>query len=127
MIRVIVLVGVSALTTGLASCVAVTEAEHTPHENLGARLRAAKKIVNREGQNDALAAVAIAAAQSWNLKIAREALAEMSPGDDRDDAAEEAALIFAKDGRAPDALAIAEMITNRELRDEVLERIATGI
>ena len=95
-------------------------------EQLNGRLEAALKMTNHAQQHEALKAVAEDAASASAAEIVTKALDAMDNHALRNEVAADCALRIAKRGDPKSAATVAERISNRAQRDDVLSKIAKG-
>ena len=95
-----------------------------PALDLDGRLEAAQAISNLRQRDQALAAVALDAAQVGNTSVAEAALSGIADLADSDRACAACARAFAGVGDATQATAIAKRIRSLPTRDQVLAEIA---
>jgi thioredoxin-like negative regulator of GroEL len=95
-------------------------------EQMAGRLDAATAMSNVSQRNDALAAVALDAADAGEGGIVKRAVGQISNVSQQNDVAYSCALKLAERGKSQEATAIAKMISNVSKQNEALRRIAEG-
>jgi hypothetical protein len=98
----------------------------TPATALASRLGAAEAIFDSGKRDDALRAVAEAAAGVGEVKVVKRALQGIFDSTQRDAAAAAAAVALAKTGKPAEAKEIALTIFDSSKRDETLAKLAKG-
>jgi hypothetical protein len=105
---------------------AVTAGEpgEASRETLRGRLAAASVISESEVKDKSLAAVAADAAKAGQVDLVKDALRQMYENSRRNEAARESALLLAKHGLREQAIEVAKIINERDIRDQTLSELA---
>jgi predicted Ser/Thr protein kinase len=93
-------------------------------EQLVDRLEAAQGMMNFEGKNRVLAAIADDAAKLGDVAVVKRAISGMMNGDARSTAARDAAVELAKRGLRRPAIELAKTILDADMRDQTLSELA---
>ena len=102
------------------------EKESATSGSLHARLEAAKTIGSQEPRDEALAKVAIDAAEAKEADVATQAVQKIGDQHQRDNTARTCALTLSKNGEAKAATIIAQGIGDQAVRDNTLKEVAKG-
>ncbi len=103
-----------------------SKAEQVDKSILASRLDAAKAISNTTMHDEALAQLAVDAATSGDVEVAKQSVNIISNSLIHDQAAQKAALLLAKAGKGDGAVLVARLISNSNIQNETLAKIAKG-